>query len=181
MDVQVRLPTRDRSVALEFLSTPRLIVESTWDANKIKQLGKDKYLLIMPTFPLPGIDNITPEIEVDFLYTNETIVMRSGNWTLRGTSGGIVKDSRFMSSFEISIGGELKLSPAAAAANDIVSSIGWVEYRVQGTKPTIFRQAPSFVLNSTIMIIKDSVAVFVERVFAARLLSAFRSFMLNKR
>lgn len=34
--------------------------------------------------------------------------MSSGNWTLRGLSGKILKDSNFMKTFEISLKGQLQ-------------------------------------------------------------------------
>ncbi len=40
---------------------------------------------------------------------NGTIFMTSGNWTLRGMSGGILKDSRFMQSFDVKLSGRLSI------------------------------------------------------------------------
>lgn len=196
IDVNIKLPTRDRNLVLDFLGSPKNIVESVWDADKIKKISgsNDRYLLIMPTLPLLGIDNITPEIEIDFNYVNESIIMSSGNWTLRGTKGGIVKDSRFMQTFSISINGELNISPSSLLSlpsllpstlttsytPPLIETVGWVEYRVQGEKPTIFKKAPSFILESTIKIIKNSVAIFVEKIFVSRLVKSFRNFMLLK-
>lgn len=58
---------------------------------------------------LIGIDVINPEMEVNFVNTNGTIYMTSGNWTLRGMSGGILKDSRFMQSFDVKLSGRLSI------------------------------------------------------------------------
>lgn len=195
MEINVKLPTRDQALADEYIKNPKAIVEATWDRSKCRQLNERTFLLIMNTLPLPGVDSITPEIEVNFVYdsTSKSIRMSSGNWTLRGTSGGVVKDSRFMQTFEISIIGQLSLvtapplPPAGSfgASTDKskgalpgqVSAIGWVEYRVQGEKPNIFKVAPPFVLDATISIIKESVSDFAERQFTQSLLRSFRGFM----
>lgn len=151
------------------------------------------------SFPIPGIDTITPEIEVDFVYDNGVIKMSSGNWTLRGTSGGIVKDSRFMRSFTISLTGQLGLAnidisdstyesvppsllPSSngkvVGSSSMITAKGWVEYTVEGEKPNIFKAAPPFVLDATIKLIKNSVNEFATLHFSAKLLRAFRMFLL---
>ena len=48
-------------------------------------------------------------MEVNFVNINGTIFMTSGNWTLRGMSGGILKDSRFMQSFDVKLSGRLSI------------------------------------------------------------------------
>jgi len=179
MEINIKLPTRDSVLALEYLKNPKAIVEATWDRSKCRQLNDKTFLLIMHTLPLPGVDSITPEIEVDFVYDHavKAVRMSSGNWTLRGTSGGVVKDSRFMQTFEISIVGQLSLMSnsetggggggggTVAGLPGQVSAIGWVEYRVQGEKPNIFKVAPQFVLEATIALIKESVSDFAEKQF----------------
>jgi len=137
---------------------------------------------------LPGIDNITPEIEVDIVYNNEEIRMSSGNWTLRGNQGAIVKDSRFMQTFDIKLTGAIKIvnvnsdnsitSSSSSRNTPDIRANGWVEYKVQGEKPSIFKAAPPFVLNTTIMLIKDTVSEFATAQFSSRFLQAFRKFML---
>ena len=121
--------------------------------------------------------------------------MSSGNWTLRGNQGAIVKDSRFMQTFDIKLTGAIKiinndntnsnsikssssLSTSSSLHKSDVRAIGWVEYKVQGEKPSIFKAAPSFVLNTTIMLIKDTVSDFATSSFSSRFLQAFRKFML---
>ena len=48
-------------------------------------------------------------MEVNFATINGTIYMSSGNWTLRGMSGGVLKDSRFMQSFDVTLQGQLSI------------------------------------------------------------------------
>ena len=112
--------------------------------------------------------------------------MSSGNWTLRGNQGAIVKDSRFMQTFDIKLTGAIKIvnndnsysiTPSLRNKPD-VRATGWVEYKVQGEKPSIFKAAPPFVLNTTIMLIKDTVSEFATSQFSSRFLQAFRKFML---
>ena len=110
--------------------------------------------------------------------------MSSGNWTLRGNQGAIVKDSRFMQTFDIKVTGAIKIvnanndnSMKSRNTPDIRAN-GWVEYKVQGEKPSIFKAAPAFVLNTTIVLIKDTVSEFATSQFSSRFLQAFRKFML---
>lgn len=110
--------------------------------------------------------------------------MSSGNWTLRGNQGAIVKDSRFMQTFDIKLSGAIKIVNAnndngkTSRNTPDVRANGWVEYKVQGEKPSIFKAAPAFVLNTTIMLIKDTVSEFATSQFSSRFLQAFRKFML---
>ena len=112
--------------------------------------------------------------------------MSSGNWTLRGNQGAIVKDSRFMQTFDIKLTGAIKIinnnnnndNSMTSRNTPDVRANGWVEYKVQGEKPSIFKAAPAFVLNTTIMLIKDTVSEFATSQFSSRFLQAFRKFML---
>ena len=167
-----------------------IIIEACWDSGMYQQLSEKTYLLKMSPLLLPGIDNITPEIEVDIVYNNEEIRMSSGNWTLRGNQGAIVKDSRFMQTFDIKLTGAIKIvnvnsdnsitssSSSSSRNTPDIRANGWVEYQVQGEKPSIFKATPPFVLNTTIMLIKDTVSEFATAQFSSRFLKAFRKFML---
>ena len=168
-----------------------IIIEACWDSGMYQQLSEKTYLLKMSPLLLPGIDNITPEIEVDIVYNNEEIRMSSGNWTLRGNQGAIVKDSRFMQTFDIKLTGAIKIvnvnsdisitsssSSSSSRTTPDIRASGWVEYQVQGEKPSIFKATPPFVLNTTIMLIKDTVSEFATAQFSSRFLIAFRKFML---
>ena len=52
----------------------------------LPQLGNDKYLLRFVTIP---VLNITPEIEVNFVYNEvtSTVSMTSGSWRMLGQGG----------------------------------------------------------------------------------------------
>eukprot|EP00597_Dinobryon_sp_UTEXLB2267_P007121 CAMPEP_0170086958 /NCGR_PEP_ID=MMETSP0019_2-20121128/21531_1 /TAXON_ID=98059 /ORGANISM="Dinobryon sp., Strain UTEXLB2267" /LENGTH=216 /DNA_ID=CAMNT_0010304319 /DNA_START=112 /DNA_END=762 /DNA_ORIENTATION=+ len=178
MDILVRLPTRDKKFVQEFLNKPSYIVESTWEKGKMKPLQDGKFLLQFAAIPIPGIDVIMPEMEVNFATINDTINMSSGNWTLRGMSGGILKDSRFMQSFDISLEGRLAidLEKTDSDINQQVITTGWVEYRVKGAKPSVFRSAPSFILDSTINFIQACVENFVVRQFASQMVNTFKQY-----
>lgn len=196
VDIQITLPTRDRTTALEYLQDESSLLESTWEKNKFQKIpatihstGQEKkYLLLFPRLVLPGVDAISPEIEVQFIYANGLIEMKSGNWTLRGDSGNILKDSRFLESFNILVEGQLGIPPLAnqqeqeigALSSTPVVTKGWVEYRVQGEKPSVFKNAPPFVLDVTIKLIQDTVSEYATNQFSTRLLRGFRSFVMSK-
>ena len=175
--MKVTLPTRDAELAKTFISNLDSIVESTYEAGKYTKMLDGTYLLQFATLPLPGVDKITPEIEVKFVYCSDegTIRMNSGNWTLRGTTG-VLKDSRFMQTFAIELEGILTITPQTATGPVIAE--GFVQYIVQGEKPGIFKRAPSFVLDKTIDFIKDSINDFAEKDFQIKFLKAFRSYAL---
>jgi Protein of unknown function (DUF1997) len=175
--MKVSLPTRDADQARTFISNLDSIVESTYEAGKYMKMADGTYLLKFNTLPLPGVDKITPEIEVKFSYnsTEGTIRMNSGNWTLRGTTG-VLKDSRFMQTFAIELEGILTIT--TPTATDSVIAEGFVQYIVQGEKPGIFQRAPDFVLVKTIEFIKESVNDFASRDFQTKFLKAFRTYAL---
>jgi hypothetical protein len=175
--MKVTLPTRDAELAKTFISNLDSIVESTYEAGKYTKMLDGTYLLQFATLPLPGVDKITPEIEVKFVYNSDegTIRMNSGNWTLRGTTG-VLKDSRFMQTFAIELEGILTITPQTATGPVIAE--GFVQYIVQGEKPGIFKRAPSFLLDKTIDFIKESINEFASKDFQIKFLKAFRSYAL---
>ena len=59
-----------------------------------------------------------------------------------------------------------------------IEAKGWVSYQVAGEKPTIFKNAPSVVLDGTIKMIELAVQDFATREFSIRLLKSFRVFAL---
>lgn len=61
-----------------------------------------------------------------------------------------------------------------------IEAKGWVNYQVEGEKPTIFKNAPPVVLDSTIKMIEMAVQDFATREFSVRLLKSFRVFALNE-
>ncbi|KAJ1425689.1 hypothetical protein B484DRAFT_89170 [Ochromonadaceae sp. CCMP2298] len=175
MNIDIRLPTKDRSLVAQFLNDTEYIVESTWDKAKIKKLSANTYLLKFIAIPIPGVDIVTPEIEVKFENIEGVVVMKSGNWSLKGESGKILKDSGFMKSFDIQLSGRLEMSEPSDS-NPLISTIGCVEYKVQGAKPKVFRRAPGILLDGTINFIQSRVADFVNRRFSAQMLAAFRAY-----
>ena len=152
MALKVPLPTRDEDLACAFLRNKDGIIQATWEKGRFERLGGSTYLLKFASLPIPGVDTISPEIEVDFTYIEEdrTITMKSGNWTLKGKTGTI-KDSRFMKTFNIELDGMISL---VGASGSPITSEGWVKYRVQGEKPSVFKRAPGFILDKTISFIQ---------------------------
>ena len=180
--MNVNLPTRDIEKAKSFLSKTEYIVESTWMKGKQRNMGKGVFLLQFLTLPI-GLDTITPEIEVEFLYDPENycIRMKSGKWQLIGKEG-VKKDSRFMNSFQIYLEGVLKIVPSPSSSSNSINNggngmmvtgkegesasqlasqsasqvmvDGWVRYAVEGEKPNIFKRAPQFILDNTISFIQ---------------------------
>lgn len=189
VDIQLTLPSRDRSTVTDFLQDELALLDATWEKGKFTRLGspsdnKKKYLLYFPKLVLPGVDTISPEIEVEFRYANGLIEMHSGNWTLRGDSGNVLKDSRFVESFNIIVLGELGIPHSAQPTGELettpIVARGWVEYRVKGEKPSVFRNAPPFVLDVTIKLIQDTVSEFATSQFSTRLLRGFRQYVMNR-
>lgn len=181
MQINIKLPTKDRALVQRFLNDPQYIVESTWDKNKMQRVEQTNtsstFLLQFLAIPIPGIDIVTPEIEVKFETIDDIIYMSSGKWSLKGVSGNILKDSGFMKSFDISLVGELRASlPDKAALNQLVNTEGFVVYKVQGNKPNAFKRAPAFILDGTINFIQKCVADFVNKRFSAKMTNAFREY-----
>lgn len=76
MKIQIKLPTRDINLANEFLNDPQYIVEQTWDRNRIKKITSTTFLLQFLAIPIPGIDVVTPEIEVIFENVNGYLIYK---------------------------------------------------------------------------------------------------------
>jgi len=126
MKIQIKFPTKDNELVEEFLMEPSYLVESTWDSNKLKRITPTIYLLQFIAIPIPGIDVITPEIEVSFENINGVVHMNSGNWTIKGMSGKILKDSNFLKTFEIKLVGQLMILPMSPdqSRNTLVTAEG---------------------------------------------------------
>lgn len=145
-----------RPVLEAFLANPVLIIKQVWEEDKVKELGNDKYLLRFVTIP---VLNITPEIEVIFVYNEmtRTVSMTSGAWRMLGQGGMKSDDDKeFLNSFDISLSGELSVKDA--------TPIGWIRYAVSAKKPSIFKTAP-FLLDGTIDFVKVCVKDFVLKIF----------------
>ena len=157
-------------------------METVYDKSMYQQLQPETYRLQFAQIPIPGIDIVTPEIDVNFIAKNDIIVMKSGNWTLKGKSGLILKDSKFMQTFNIDIKGSLSIDndKTSKDINKQIVTIGWVEYKVKGLKPKVFRNAPSFLLDKTISFIKTCVTTFVSIQFEPKLLESFRKFTYER-
>ena len=195
VNIQITLPSRDVGTVSEFLQDEERLLDATWEPSKYRRLppsssstSDKRYLLLFPELVLPGVDTISPEVEVQFQFSNGVIEMKSGNWTLRGVSGNVLKDSRFVQTFNIVVEGELGIAPytaAAVAANGAqlssspIVANGWVEYRVQGEKPSVFKNAPQFVLDVTVKLIQETVSEFATNQFSTRLLRGFRQFVMR--
>jgi len=178
IEMNIRLPTRDPELATSFIRNPRSIIEKTWDKTKLQRKSDTCYLLKFREFPLPGMDAISPEIEVDLRFDDGKIKMQSGDWTIRSKTGGIMKDSKFLNTFDIKLYGEMSIVGGNSSSQALFAR-GSVEYRVQGTKPSVFRAAPSFVLDATIRLIQESVKDYASKEFANRFSKEFRDYMMS--
>lgn len=186
MGLNIQMPTRDITLASQFISNPQRILESCWDKDKFKKISANSntYMLEFSTILIPGLGQLKPEIEVTTKYDDGVLSLNSGNWTIRGSSGGIMKDSRFLHTFDIHLQGELKVRQGQSTLQSMekpnpayVIADGWVEYRVQGSKPTFFRKAPSFLLDNTIKLIQAGVQEYATTVFISRYLKSFRDYV----
>ena len=122
----------------------------------LPQLGNDKYLLRFVTIP---VLNITPEIEINFVYNEitSTVSMTSGSWRMLGQGGMKSNDDKeFLNSFDISLSGELSVKDS--------TPVGWIRYAVSAQKPRIFKSAP-FLLDGTVDFVKVCVKDFVLKSF----------------
>jgi hypothetical protein len=121
--INMKLPTKDRNIVIDFFKNINDIVEATWDNYVL--VSDSTYLikfhsLVMPGMILSlslvkivassssyliwshniGIDTITPEMEIKFNSENEKISCQSGSWKLIGNSR-VLRDSSFVQSFDI--------------------------------------------------------------------------------
>eukprot|EP01038_Epipyxis_sp_PR26KG_P013658 gene13658-18330_t len=175
MKISVELPTKDTTMVNKFFKNPRNVVESTWAAGKFKNIDNKTFVLQFISIPIPGVDVITPEISVDFFNDeNNNIVMQSGNYTLRGNTGAVMKDTTFLKSFEIDINGKLWMQ--VNPTDQSVSAEGLINYKVNGQKPVLLRAAPSFIVDGVIDFIQSNIGNFVTKKFSGRLQQSFRKF-----
>lgn len=190
MDIRVRLPTRDRLLAEDFIKDPTVIIQSTYDSSKATRLSDTLWRIKFAEIPIPGIDTVSPELDMDFRYANGSIYMQSSQWALKGSKNSqILKDSKFIQSFNIKLQGELTLeypgraltstSPAVAPADisgGLIVAVGFVDFQAQGERPSALQRAPAFVLDGTINFIQSLVTDFVSKKFSTKLLNSFTTF-----
>lgn len=177
MDIRVRLPTRDVEIAKEFLQDPTIIIESTYDKSRLARLSDTLWKIRLADITIPAIDVISPEMEIEFkAVEGNKITMKSMKWALKGT-GPIMRDSKFLSSFDIKLNGYLELETTSSA---LIVAVGGVSFEVQGEKPGIFRNAPPFLLETAINLIQGLVVDFASKQFSGRLLKAFTAFLALK-
>lgn len=191
--IDIKLPSKDRDMVDNFLRDTEYIVENTWERTKLKKVSPSTYLLKFISIPIPGLDIVTPEIEVTFENIGGVVYMKSGRWSLLNGKGTILKDSNFVTSFDISLTGQLTMAREDDYDSydfDEVSSVarkrlvggalvkteGFVVYQVKGRKPSVFRRAPAMLLDGTINFVQKCVSDFVNKRFSTKLTKAFREY-----
>ena len=194
MDIRISLPTKDHSLASRFIEDEKKLLDATWEKGMYKVVNqKDKsYTLMFPPIVVPGVDTLSTSVNVKFTIEDGKIIMRSNDWSIRGKNGAILKDSKFMESFQVEIAGELSIresmviKASAVKASDIgvpappVVANGWVQYKVEGEKPRALRAAPKVVTEATVGLIRKISQEFATKQFKERFSSSFRSFLTNE-
>lgn len=194
MDIKIGLPTRDHDLAAKFIEDEKKLLDATWERGMYKVVDKKqkKYTLMFPPIGIPGIDTLFTSVEVEFMQTDGKIILRSNDWSIRGKNGVILRDSRFMETFQVEIMGELSIKePAVIKASAIkaddlkvpappVVANGWVQYKVEGEKPSVLKKAPPVVMDATVDLIKKISQDFATNQFKARFQSSFRSFLTSE-
>lgn len=194
MDIKIGLPTRDHDLAAKFIEDEKKLLDATWERGMYKVVDKKekRYTLMFPPIGIPGIDTLSTSVEVEFTQSDGKIILRSNDWSIRGKNGVILRDSRFMETFQVEIKGELSIKePAvikasAIKANDLkvpappVVANGWVQYKVEGEKPNALKNAPPMVMDATVDLIKKISQDFATNQFKARFQSSFRSFLTSE-
>ena len=132
-------------------------------------------------------------MEVEFKNVGGVVYMKLGRWSLLDGKGNVLKDANFVSSFDLSLNGQLKMSreddydsydfdelsaitrkrPIGGA---LVRTEGFVVYQVKGRKPGVFRRAPAVILDGTINFVQKCVSDFVNKRFTTKLTKAFREY-----
>lgn len=175
--LDIRLPASDQEILDDYVSNPLNILEATWEKNSVVKLEKEnEFLLQFKPIQLLGFDSIAPEIVVDMIPNSilKSSVMKSKSWSLRGNSK-LLSDSTFLKSFDIYVGGSI--STHGAPKN---SAKGFVEYKVKGKQPLMFRLTPAFIMNKVIGLIQFRVEEFAKIIFVDRFSNGFRKFSATR-
>lgn len=194
MEIRIGLPTKNHGLAAKFIEDEKKLLDATWEKGMYKVTNqKEKvYTLLFPPIVVPGVDTLSTSVQVNFEIQSGKIIMKSGDWSIRGKSGSILKDSNFMQTFRVEITGELSIresqviKASAVKAADIgvpappVVANGWVQYKVEGEKPRALRSAPPVVMEATVNLIKQISQDFATRQFKERFSSSFRSFLTSE-
>ncbi len=194
MEIRIGLPTKDHTLAARFIEDEKKLLDATWEKGMYRVTSqKDKmYTLMFPPIIVPGVDTLSTSVQVNFEIEDGKIIMKSSDWSIRGKNGAILKDSRFMETFQVEIAGELSIresqviKASAVKAADIgvpappVVANGWVQYKVEGEKPRALRSAPPVVMEATVNLIKKISQDFATKQFKERFSSSFRSFLTNE-
>jgi hypothetical protein len=199
MNIRIALPTRDHELAATFIGDEKKLLDATWERGmyKVRDQRTKKYTLMFPPIVIPGVDTISTSVDVEFINSGDgKICLKSTDWSIRGKSGAILRDSRFMETFQIEIAGELSIRESAVIRASAIKADtinvpapavianGWVQYQVGGEKPSALRNAPPMLMDATVKIIKDISEDYATRQFTERFQSSFRSYLtaeLSKR
>jgi hypothetical protein len=107
-----------------------------------------------------------------FTSSTKAVNMQLKQWALRGPR--MKNEQRFIDSFDFQLNGELNVLGKGPLST--VLAEGFVDYSVAAERPSILEAAPSFILDGTVGIIKDSIRDFVNRQFSAKFLQAYSKY-----
>lgn len=114
--VKVKLPTKDRSIVERFLRETDHLIENVWDKAKIRKLAPERYLVKLSVIPVPGLNIISPELEVELSNHKGTLYVNGEKCLLRDGCGKLLTDPA-LTSLQVTISGKLRISNSNADEN----------------------------------------------------------------
>lgn len=179
--ITLPMPSKKEIEVKDFLSQSHLIINTVWEKDDIRQISLNKYNLLFKTFKFPFLGEIKPSIMAKVDYNNDILSLESFEWNIKGSR--IISDNKFLKSFDIKLIGEIAIDKENSNSNGIVYLKGWVDYRVQGTKPILLSLVPysQKILESIIEVIQSRAQVYTKQTFSTRLLRGFQNYLLENK
>ena len=134
----VNIPMTKLVTAQSFIQNPKLIIDETWDKDKVTQIDSNRYRLKFITIPFL---QITPSIVFDFKEENGAMTMQSTDWNVPG-----------LEKFDFSLIGSISVE-SDSVTPDSVTCRGYVKYNIAAATPSVLRSPP--LLDGTISFIKS--------------------------
>lgn len=175
VEISFELPTTNQLIALEFLKSPSRLVETLWDSGKYSAIEDGKYALQCRVITFPVFGSYFPEIEIEIQKSIGKQDFKTAGLTIYTA---LDKQSRadFMKSLEVSFVGSLYIVDAAEENNSNTQIKGFVEYNIQGEKPSFLKLAPAFLLQGAYKILHERVVTYTQKEVVAKFISSFQRY-----
>jgi len=195
--VKVKLPIQDRSMVERFLRESEHLVEGVWDKAKIKKSAPERYLVQLSVIPVPGLNIVSPELEVELSNHKGTLYVNGETCLLRDGCGRLLTDPA-LASLQVTLSGKLRISNSNEDSGEAgeeaeshpfipkkrpiggpsVYVEGSAEYSISGQPPATLQQNAQ-VFDQVATLLQDRFDDFMRNRLPLRLTKTFKAYAAN--